>query len=807
MKNKEKPTLSSHIFLISWGFFMHVILLTFKEHTPSYLKSIIQEHGVSGISHTRMPTESRPGNIAIAAGVYEDPSALFKGWKENPVDFDSVFNRSRISWLWGSPDIIPLFTKASYPSNWQDFSNVPEATQRLDQWVFDQYWHWLKDEAPTYKTEDKIIFYFHLLACDTSGHASKPQSKEYEDMMVNVDHNIQQVVEKTEKFFGSNTSAYIFTSDHGMTDWGSHGSGSTDETETPFVAWGAGIAKNNHPHNLEQADITPLISTLAGVPIPVNNEGVLPYYSLDPKYQEYITKAFLANAKQLLKQVKANRELTVGRSLVNMYDKDREFEEKLKRVEKLIKDTEYKIAINELEYLTKLAKHVLSYYRRYQTDRFIMCLMLMWIGWIVYLFVDLSGVSRQSIQFGCYSWNLLANISLVVGIIPLVIEYAVAGCQEWRLFGYGVISVISLWVAFRAVIRKGPTLEINSNKPLVEFSGIVGLMFMMFVGLVYRGVLSISMLLIVGLQKLLFDRNASSLLLATGLALAIFPLLPVVGPQPRLYLVLFAVIASIISIVKKRKIHNYNKIIGIVRLSVTSLLCLNMIDGKSGISWLLLFTSPLDIWMYPKDGSQRIFGVTVALLSPLALLSASYEPIFFLIMAAHLQNWPTYDYTRKSKNAPTIMSLRHFSTAAFLMQYTLLCFFGTGNMASLSSFDPSWTRHFLTVFSPFTMAALILLKTVIPLILVGCLIRSLAPDSSIFSAVLLLGDCLAIPLMYGVTNQGSWLDIGSAISRFVIAIVLPCLLLLVYYLTEPFTSFSLQEFIKRTAVKRQRLKI
>ncbi|KAK5822753.1 Phosphatidylinositolglycan class N-domain-containing protein [Linnemannia elongata] len=403
-----------------------------------YLRHIIEKEGSWGVSHTRVPTESRPGHVAIIAGFYEDVSAVTKGWQMNPVNFDSVFNQSEHTWSFGSPDILPMFAHGAsdpdridtimYPAEHEDFG-TGDASE-LDTWVFEHFTELLeksKTDPALHKKlhSDKIVFFLHLLGLDTNGHSHLPMSEFYLNNIQIVDEGIKKVTEQLSEFYNNDgKTSYVFTSDHGMGNRGVHGDGHPDNTRTPIVAWGAGIQGPNKVNpqghdefsadwglseysrnDVKQADIAPLMASLIGTHYPVNSVGELPLPYLDAP-ESFRAASTFTNTLQILEQYHVKQELKRRTELLFKpfpgLTGDHSPEAVKAQVQALIDTGKYKEAEAECVIVRDLCLEGLRYLQTYDWQFLRSVISAGYLGWIAFSlnFILRTFVSGQDTRLG-----------------------------------------------------------------------------------------------------------------------------------------------------------------------------------------------------------------------------------------------------------------------------------------------------------------------------------------------------------------------------------------------------------------------
>ncbi|KAL1380784.1 hypothetical protein pipiens_013932 [Culex pipiens pipiens] len=101
-----------------------------------------------------------------------------------------------------------------------------------------------------------------------------------------------------------------------------------------------------------------------------------------------------------------------------------------------------------------------------------------------------------------------------------------------------------------------------------------------------------------------------------------------------------------------------------------------------------------------------------------------------------------------------------FRRSLIFVIYMLMAFFGTGNMATVSSFDPNWVRFFISTFSPFTMMILVVLKMLIPIFILVCTLKSLqiitqVKSQTLFLIILVICDIMSLNFFYLFGNRES----------------------------------------------------
>ncbi|KAF6030698.1 PIGN [Bugula neritina] len=227
----------------------------------------------------------------------------------------------------------------------------------------------------------------------------------------------------------------------------------------------------------------------------------------------------------------------------------------------------------------------------------------------------------------------------------------------------------------------------------------------------------------------------------------------------------------------------------------------NSIDMGQGLpllsqcaSWIILILT----WILPlaEEKALSLRGTTVVtgLFTLYLLMSTSYELWFLLCLILFLYCWNkkelsgsnlsslSVDFTSRSIVEHQI-SMDDVRTSFIYLLSITLAFFGTGNIASLNSFEPASMFCFLTVFNPFSMAALLLLKVIIPFIVVACGFHIITSQTGtkqdgVFLIILLMSDLMGMHFFMWVQDYGSWLDIGTSISHYVITLVTTLVLII-----------------------------
>ena len=479
--------------------------LTPKPLAP-FLRSRVLSHGTFGVSHTRVPTESRPGHVALIAGLYEDVSAVTTGWKLNPVNFDSVFNRSGHTWSWGSPDILPMFKEGAVPGRidadmyGEEAEDYTQDATLLDPWVFERVKSLfasarLNSTLDSALREEKTVFFLHLLGLDTTGHAYRPYSKEYLHNIKVVDQGVEEITQMIEEFYADGKTAFIFTADHGMSDWGSHGDGHPDNTRTPLIAWGSGVSRPKkwksgkapghedafsadwgldliQRNDVAQADVAALMAYLAGLDFPVNSVGELPLSYLAGSMEEK-AEAALANAREVLEMYRVKesqkRETTFGYRPYHAFASEEEsIENRTRSIRLTIDSGQFEEAMRQS---SELLQHALQGLRYLQTYNWLFLRALVttgYLGWIAYALITV--IDLHVLHGASHVERTFASTSAFGSLFIILYSSLILEKAPWTYYAYTIFPIF-FW---EEVFARRSALVVGCTRLFSHVRGIRG---------------------------------------------------------------------------------------------------------------------------------------------------------------------------------------------------------------------------------------------------------------------------------------------------------------------------------------------
>ena len=740
----------------------------------------------------------------------------------------------------------------SYAPSFEDFS--ANDLTKLDLWVFDKvesFFNAAREDVNLQLKlrQDKVVLFLHLLGLDTNGHRNKPGSKAYADNIRVVDEGVKRTVEVVDRYWRNDgRTAFIFTADHGMTDWGSHGAGMAHETETPLLAWGAGVRRARNisavestsptawalPHverdDVEQADIAPLMSVLLGASVPRNSVGKLPSGYLD-MHPEHKVEAAVTVAKQMNEQLRSLRDRFADARIHKPFPDlgAGAFEKRLERIGLHVRAGKYTVAQRLADGLFADALRGVEYYHKYFRLQLFVAVSASYVGLILLISVKLLkdftpfGSGRgQGADFR-KAWRLDAATILTAVILVIM---SVSQNAPWHYLVY-FLCPVAIW---NMALRDAATLTAVrvQREHVLMFLLVLACLEVTVVSFFRRQALS-AVIVTVALLLIRPSRSAwmKHLWMAFNVCLCVFTFQPSVGKDRSNLLVFagslvsavaFAVTLSLASSGGSGSGASLSSVI-LPSYLVLSGICVWLSSSTAPLvpigvvhlaSWFMFLTAiPAAIAFTKATVLPRLVALCMALQVCYILLSLSYEGLFLLCLMATLGTFLVMEHAASymshqplsvllvepaDARERNIVEFKDVLTAFMFLHFSVVSFFGTGNIASLNSFDPRSIACLVSIFSPFLMGSLLLFKVgvaaslkvslsnardpklqvLLPFLVVACFMYAVRRvnrmnSRALFLLVLLFSDFLGLHFFFLVRDNGSWEEIGTSLSHYVIA--------------------------------------
>uniref|UniRef100_A0A0D9YU50 GPI ethanolamine phosphate transferase 1 n=1 Tax=Oryza glumipatula TaxID=40148 RepID=A0A0D9YU50_9ORYZ len=801
-----------------------------------FLRGVIEEKGRWGVSHARPPTESRPGHVAIIAGFYEDPSAVTKETVSIVLPIDilgylvlavacgllylrfimDLFCVENLGYTDGRPILLSLIlysikvdtlsrlaVQILFPYSAAAYLTVPGVLIPMNMKTLRQFQGLLNRSFEDAKLrqlllQDKLVIFLHLLGCDTNGHAHRPYSNIYLNNVKVVDQIAESMYNLMESYFNDNQTAYVFTADHGMSDKG-YTCGSAMPAE---FCWKLTYALFEIKQEMKQS------SSLYFKPFkPLANYSLV----LD-QIEDLISAKDYENAMKHSEELRSMA--LAGLHYFQTYDWF------------MLMTT---ITLGYIGWMVNLILHVLQSYTSFPAN----------LQKRTQVYAKNTSVKVYIV--GCFIMGF-SSIILLLEKSPLLYHaYLFMTIFLWT-------RIVQNFEFIKAVWRELSNMPFKYTMNLLNISVISLFILEFLVMSFFDRKLYTWCFLILGILAsscvAIFIQASSALAAYVWLScwfLSLFTLMPAEIPENN-NLVIFSGALIILTAMASRWMATNNNnfwlyltrankrdpqfsklfFVQVVFVAISSIMVWISTSHRSQnkqlhplhqmINWLIAgFAMVLPLFS-PSSVLSRLTSIFLGFAPPFLLLSIGYEAVFYSAFAMVLMGWIFVEsanlYCSEQNGSARRSSIvegsifgydercLQLSDLRIPLLFTILfnvAFFGTGNFASIASFEISSVYRFITIFSPFLMAALLIFKLFIPFMLVICTFSAITkvvriPRLGCYFLVILLSDVMTIHFFFLVRNTGSWMEIGNSISHFGIVSAQVVFVLLLFALTNIFTK-------------------